>query len=93
MSPLSTDLSPRKTRAHELQDSFCSVIGGNPYPMEPSFTVEVVRDSYRLPLGDIEKVAIVRNHWWNGFGIRRRSGFRLLRLGAAARPVHFGPAL
>jgi hypothetical protein len=33
--------------------------------------------TYRLPLGEIEKVAIVRNHWWNGFGIRRRSGFRL----------------
>ena len=26
--------------------------------------------TYRLPLGDIETVAIVRNHWWNGFGIR-----------------------
>jgi hypothetical protein len=22
-------------------------------------------------------VAVVRNHWWNGFGIRMRSGFRL----------------
>lgn len=33
--------------------------------------------TYRLPLGDIEKVAIVRNHWWNGFGIRISSGFRL----------------
>jgi hypothetical protein len=21
--------------------------------------------------------AVVRNHWWNGFGIRMRSGFRL----------------
>jgi hypothetical protein len=31
---------------------------------------------YRLPLGEIETVAIVRNHWWNGFGIRVRSGFR-----------------
>ena len=33
--------------------------------------------TYRLPLGDIEKVAVVRNHWWNGFGIRTSSGFRL----------------
>jgi hypothetical protein len=33
--------------------------------------------TYRLPLGDIEKVAIVRNPWWTGFGIRVRSGFRL----------------
>src|SRR5277367_3265177 len=33
--------------------------------------------TYRLPLGDIEKVAVVRNHWWNGFGIRIASGFRL----------------
>ena len=33
--------------------------------------------TYRLPLGDIEKVAVVRNDWWNGFGIRRSSGFRL----------------
>jgi hypothetical protein len=33
--------------------------------------------TYRLPLGDIEKVAVVRNHWWNGFGIRMASGFRL----------------
>jgi hypothetical protein len=33
--------------------------------------------TYRLPLGDIVTVAIVRNHWWNGFGIRVLSGFRL----------------
>ena len=33
--------------------------------------------THRLPLGDIEKVAVVRNHWWNGFGIRIASGFRL----------------
>ena len=33
--------------------------------------------TYRLPLDEIETVAIVRNHWWNGFGIRRGSGFRL----------------
>jgi hypothetical protein len=33
--------------------------------------------TYRLPLDDIEKVAVMRNHWWNGFGIRMRAGFRL----------------
>jgi hypothetical protein len=33
--------------------------------------------THRLPLGDIEKVAVVRNYWWNGFGIRMASGFRL----------------
>jgi hypothetical protein len=33
--------------------------------------------SYRLALDDIETVAVVRNHWWNGFGIRMRPGFRL----------------
>ncbi len=31
----------------------------------------------RLPLADIEKVAIVRNRWTNGFGIRMAPGFRL----------------
>ena len=33
--------------------------------------------TYRLPLDEIEKIAIVRNHWWNGFGIRMGPGFRL----------------
>jgi hypothetical protein len=33
--------------------------------------------THQLPLGDIETVAVVRNHWWNGFGIRMASGFRL----------------
>jgi hypothetical protein len=33
--------------------------------------------SYRIALEDIEAVAVVRNHWWNGFGIRMRPGFRL----------------
>jgi hypothetical protein len=33
--------------------------------------------AYRLPLDDIQRVAIVRNHWWSGFGIRMRPGFRL----------------
>ena len=32
---------------------------------------------YRLALDEIQTVAAVRNHWWNGFGIRMRPGFRL----------------
>ena len=31
----------------------------------------------RLLLDEINSIAIVRNHWWNGFGIRMRPGFRL----------------
>jgi hypothetical protein len=48
--------------------------------------------SYRVPLDQIHDVAVVRNHWWNGWGIRMAPGFRLynvsgldaveLRLGA-----------
>jgi hypothetical protein len=33
--------------------------------------------SYRLALDDIATVAVVRNRWWNGFGIRMGPGFRL----------------
>jgi len=33
--------------------------------------------TYRLPLTAIENVAVVRNRWWNGFGIRMAPGFRL----------------
>ena len=33
--------------------------------------------AYRVPLSEIQTVAPVRNHWWNGFGIRIASGFRL----------------
>ena len=33
--------------------------------------------SYSLALDEIDRVAIVRNHWWNGFGIRMAPGFRL----------------
>jgi hypothetical protein len=33
--------------------------------------------TYRLALDEIETVAVVRNHWWNGFGVRMRPGFRL----------------
>jgi hypothetical protein len=33
--------------------------------------------NYRLQLDEIADVAVVRNHWWNGWGIRIRPGFRL----------------
>jgi hypothetical protein len=33
--------------------------------------------TYRLSRDEIQSVAVVRNHWWNGFGIRMRPGFRL----------------
>jgi hypothetical protein len=33
--------------------------------------------TYRLPLDDIQSVAAVQNHWWNGFGIRVAPGFTL----------------
>jgi hypothetical protein len=33
--------------------------------------------TYRLSRDEIQTVAVVRNHWWNGFGIRMRPGFRL----------------
>lgn len=32
---------------------------------------------YRIALAEIESIQIVRNNWWNGFGIRTRPGFRL----------------
>jgi hypothetical protein len=32
---------------------------------------------YQLSLAEIETVSVVRNHWWNGFGIRVISGGRL----------------
>jgi hypothetical protein len=33
--------------------------------------------AYRLPVDEIKTIAVVRNQWWNGFGIRMRPGFRL----------------
>jgi hypothetical protein len=33
--------------------------------------------TYRLARSDVATVAIARNRWWNGFGIRRAAGFRL----------------
>jgi hypothetical protein len=32
---------------------------------------------YRLPLHAIREIAVVRNHWWHGWGIRMAPGFRL----------------
>jgi hypothetical protein len=33
--------------------------------------------SYRLALDQIDSVSIVRNKWWNGFGVRMAPSFRL----------------
>jgi hypothetical protein len=33
--------------------------------------------TYQLPFDEIASIAIVRNHWGSGFGIRMRPGFRL----------------
>jgi hypothetical protein len=33
--------------------------------------------TYQLPLDEIQSVATVHNHWWNGFGIRMAPGFTL----------------
>ena len=33
--------------------------------------------TYRLSLDEIRSVTIVRNSWWNGFGIRKAPGFSL----------------
>jgi hypothetical protein len=33
--------------------------------------------TYRLSLSEIESVCLVRNRWWNGWGIRTAPGFRL----------------
>lgn len=32
---------------------------------------------YQIALSEIESVQVVRNEWWNGFGLRMRPGFRL----------------
>jgi hypothetical protein len=48
--------------------------------------------TYRLPLAEIKDVAVVRNHWWNGFGIRRAPGFRLYNVsGLDAVEFRLGP--
>ena len=47
---------------------------------------------YRLPLADIRDVGIVRNHWWNGWGIRMAPGFRLYNVsGLDAVELRVGP--
>jgi hypothetical protein len=48
--------------------------------------------TYRLPLSQIQDVAVVRNHWWNGFGIRMGSGRRLYNVsGLDAVELKVGP--
>jgi len=68
-----------------------------------SLTVEIGEDelrwyfgpgfwTYRLPLTEIEDVAVVRNHWWNGFGIRMGAGRRLYNVsGLDAVELKVGP--
>jgi hypothetical protein len=47
---------------------------------------------YRLPLAEIRDVGIVRNHWWNGWGIRMARGFRLYNVsGLDAVELRVGP--
>ena len=47
---------------------------------------------YRLPLADIRDVGIVRNQWWNGWGIRMAPGFRLYNVsGLDAVELRVGP--
>jgi hypothetical protein len=48
--------------------------------------------TYRPPLDQIKEVAVVRNHWWNGFGIRMARGFRLYNVfGLDAVELRVGP--
>jgi hypothetical protein len=48
--------------------------------------------TYRLPLADIRDVGIVRNQWWNGWGIRMAPGFRLYNVsGLDAVELRVGP--
>ncbi len=48
--------------------------------------------TYRLPLADIRDVGIVRNQWWNGWGIRMAPGFRLYNVsGPDAVELRVGP--
>ena len=49
--------------------------------------------TYRLALDSIREVAVVRNHWWNGWGIRMAPGFRLYNVsGLDAVEVNLGPS-
>ena len=48
--------------------------------------------SYRLSLAEIRDVGIVRNRWWNGWGIRMAPGFRLYNVsGLDAVELRVGP--
>jgi hypothetical protein len=48
--------------------------------------------TYRVPLSQIEDVAVVRNRWWNGFGIRTGAGRRLYNVsGLDAVELKIGP--
>lgn len=47
---------------------------------------------YRLSRDEIRDVAVVRNHWWNGWGIRMAPGFRLYNVsGLDAVELRLGP--
>jgi hypothetical protein len=49
--------------------------------------------TYRLPIAEIKEVGIVRNHWWNGWGIRTAPGFRLYNVsGLDAVELRVGPS-
>lgn len=48
--------------------------------------------TYRLPIAEIRDVGIVRNQWWNGWGIRMAPGFRLYNVsGLDAVELRVGP--
>ena len=48
--------------------------------------------NYRLSLSEIKDVAVVRNRWWNGWGIRMARGFRLYNVsGLDAVELRVGP--
>jgi len=48
--------------------------------------------TYRLSLDAIKEVAVVRNNWWNGWGIRMAPGFRLYNVsGLDAVELRLGP--
>jgi hypothetical protein len=48
--------------------------------------------NYRLSLDDIKDIAVVRNRWWNGWGIRMAPGFRLYNVsGLDAVELRVGP--
>jgi hypothetical protein len=45
--------------------------------------------TYRLPLGEIQSVAVARNRWWNGFGSGCGRAFRLYNVsGLDALELH-----